>query len=638
MTSTDTKERSVRDIVTRVQRGFETFVSKREVWDAIVKREHKVKWPDELRPYAGGAEYLSPEAERAVQDMVDVLSMNPTVFALQLLEAGERAKKWGRDILLWMARAWEIMDEGRWWDAAVGTGQVQHGVKVTQLCWRDYGDDEAKSVKDKIKRPFPFYLKNTPTLACAWTSYGGEDEISVYEYELPLIDANMQLKKRDGKRPTIESMGKIGWLADAEIPDKSIWDETIKVTVVDSRDTKLTKCTVEGCEHYLRTICVYVSDLGTSGQSDGDYGELVEEYDSPFPGSSFIVTSGRETNETDPHLRYRPVLYPLFVEVERLNFLISLLTMLARLDYSDERAYLALQKDAAQMGVSLPDPQPNGVMTMPRTTVGEMAVLPGEVKAFPQQISEHLMTLIDIQRQNVENAKPNRFILGTNFDEAKFGTGTANVQATQQAALPFNRLLGQSDASILRISNYMAHAVRYWAATGEDQEYPLATTDGMAVAQASTESGEIISVTAQKLSIGYQLQLKTKSETLAEQQAAVLLGKLLFETNQIDQEQYWEIQGVTDIEGQRLRQGVMLAKKELAPDIMQAVKLVFYRMYQAETGIDLSGMGMMMQPQDGQQPPNGGGPPTGGTQGVTGRAINPALAQGPAGGTMVTAR
>src|SRR3990167_10868085 len=106
----------------RAQRFMGEFKEKRQVWDSIIARTHPTLLPKELRNIQQGIYYQSPIAEKAVQDLVDVLTMNPTVFAIASEEQGERAKKDLRKILLYHARQWDKQNKGRWWDSAVGEG------------------------------------------------------------------------------------------------------------------------------------------------------------------------------------------------------------------------------------------------------------------------------------------------------------------------------------------------------------------------------------------------------------------------------------------------------------------------------------------------------------------------------------
>lgn len=584
----------------RAQDYMGSFKANREGHDGIIKRTMPTVLPKELQEFQQGIDYQSPKAEKGILDMVDALQINPTVHSLLTQHPGPQAEKQLREVLLYHARSWDIENVGRWWDSAVGEDQVRYGVKVMQFC--SYGEGESGPENHR------FYWKNVPTLSVSWMPKGRDVDAAFWEYDLPILESDDDYKRDgDGLRPTLDSAGRLGWLADEEDHDSDSGDagRQLHVIVRDARDPKNKKCPLEGCSHYLRKISIWVGESGNAKEAD-----LLREFDSPFPGCSFFIIAGRESNERDMDRRYRSILFPYYCEIEWHNMLTTLLATMIRYDYSVVKAYI--DGSRMQPGTELSEAGPDGTIKIKHSNADEILVIPGELKAWPAIISDHLPMLIQESKERMREFEPNRFTMGQNFEEAKGGTGTANIQATQQAALPYNRLLGQSDSAIQKAAVYREHAIRYWAYAGEDEEYGYKMAGSEAIGAYSVEGGEKITITAKKVEIEHTIVIRTKSETLAEQERAVQLGWFLLSNNQIDQEQYWQdYVGLTDIEGQERRQAKMLLWKRMQPEIMEAAAAMFHRRFEAETGISLAMAGMAgggMPPPGGQ--PNGNMPST----------------------------
>ena len=81
----------------RAKRGFSTFVTAREDWDKVIAREWPTVLPPTLVDRQQGLDYQTPDGERAIMDMVDVL-MNPTIFRVDPLDPGPRTERYSTDI------------------------------------------------------------------------------------------------------------------------------------------------------------------------------------------------------------------------------------------------------------------------------------------------------------------------------------------------------------------------------------------------------------------------------------------------------------------------------------------------------------------------------------------------------------
>ena len=164
---------------------------------------------------------------------------------------------------------------------------------------------------------------------------------------------------------------------------------------------------------------------------------MLTEYDNPLGRSMyFFIASGDERiDETDPHLRYRPRLYALLVDIQQYNYLATLIAALAHKKVSDEDVYVdvgrlnpealaALEEWGLIEGVGA---QRRFVFRRPDPGSGEMAVSP-PLEKWPNDLEPHLMLLLQETKEAMQRHLPNRFLTGSAFSEVKEATGTVRVE------------------------------------------------------------------------------------------------------------------------------------------------------------------------------------------------------------------
>lgn len=602
------------------------FYDARRDWDRLIEREFPTKLQPELALYQEGIDYETPDGEQTKFDHCDVLMMNPTEVRVTATDKNQTdtGKRKARTLMLMLARAWAEMNQDRWWDASVGEGQVSHGLKVMRLNWHPREDlNEGAEYA-----PWPFYWEDVDIYGTAWLEKENEPNVFYYEFERPSIDS----RKYENGRPYNDSDGKLAWLGDGEALDQTLWEGKVKYLIRDAPHPKAEACPVKDCNHARRiiTLCCY-------GQNESaKEGYKLEEIDSPFPGSAFMIIPARRSFNRNPHKRFRPLMYPLLVEMWWHNYLVTLLATLARKDASEDNGYLTLpDKDVLQ-----PEDGIASTYEKPAPGSNELPVLPSEVRKFPSGISQHLVTLIQQSRERMARYMANRFLTGTAFEEASdAGVGTY-IQASQQAALPYNRLLAQSDAAIRKALNYMIHAIKYWdAVTPSDsqQAYGLtwAASDHVVVGYGSPKDGERLEMTAADLDFPFDIKVKTASETVAEQAQNWSLGKDKYQSGVYGVEDLMRAAGVRDVEGQKRAMYKERLRKRYAPIQEQRQILVLERMQMTLLGFqDQSIAELMLRQAQGQQ--NGNTPPNpASTTALQGRppvVQVPALAGGVSGG------
>lgn len=130
------------------------------------------------------------------------------------------------------------------------------------------------------------------------------------------------------------------------------------------------------------------------------------------------------------------------------------------------------------------------------------------------------LEMLKAARERFNRELPNPFLLGSNFEEASQGTGSANLSATQQARFPLSRLLAEDDNAIQLIVEDILHSIRYWdyeAKPEEERRYYVTATGGEELMRGGAKAGESLYMSASMIESGFEITLKTSAETLQEQ-------------------------------------------------------------------------------------------------------------------------
>jgi len=670
---------SVSDQLRQAKSRFTKFQESRKNYDKILARDFPTELPPELTGAQEGLDYQTPDVEKAVFDHMDVLVMNPTVYDVLMLEDSDTARETGRTNLLWTTRGWEYENHNRWWDRAVAEGQVRHGKKTMALRYHpqkepdvdvgekpgdeaseeehtEYANKRNKARDDEFrKRQHPFFWTDCDIYGCYWLGDERREEgpdVFFYEYEIPYIEAIHRFSA-PGKKFSLSDAGKVGWLGEGESDPCSNPDQkTVKCLVRDGRDLSGRRCIIPGCDHPQRTISIYVTESGESSEYDD---EAVEEYDSPFPGCSYFVIGGRSSTDRDPDRRFRPLMYPLYVEAAWQNYLNTVLATMARTDYSDDYFYLDTSK--APPHVTIPEGGTAVQIEQADLQGGNIPTLPGTVQRFPKTMSPHLMEMLNQSLKRLETYMPNRFVTGQAFTEASNATGTAFIQQAQQAALPYNMLLSASDEAQLKSRRYEYHAIRYWAeaepADAKTRYYSVMTgnTDIVKMSRHSTSAGEVVWVDANKVANNFDLQVRTKSETLAEEGARWLQAKDQHMYGVLTTDQLLRAAGTDDIQGQKEALRMEEIRADVQPLITEIRRRRIIQKASVRTGMDFGALigqpvfnpdqsvNTQMPPETPPTAPQGGPPqapqtsaPTTPPNSIMGRSIQQATIQGPDGG------
>lgn len=635
-------------ILKQCQTPFADFKEFRETWRDLVHRDFTPAM--DVRLGADVAHYSTPDLEEAEHDFADILTMNPTRFDVAMREQGAHAKDAGNDAKLLAAHTWAFIENrGRWIDRANAVGQARYGVNVLRMLHSPIEEPDIEGAKDREeamrKRPWPFCFEQSSVLASTWLMKGQGWECFAYEYEVPVLSAreDFEIKgsqlnkgKKGGYtddrmyRPAVDKAGDLCWLGNDEAVDESLWGKKLKGVIIEYID-KGSQCPVCPDKHPL---WCGIEILRADGQEIKD-GEVIQEYTLPYKwAGTFRIVPGRVVEqETDPHRKYRPLEYRLLVEATIINWCDSMLQTLANRDSSAANVYASLAKVSDTVAGRIPDEFWSSMkIDLPDPSAGTIPVVVGELLAWPTQASEMLLEYRKMAADRFERAKPNRFLVGENFNEAESGTGSANLQSTQQARLPFGWLLAQSDDFMLKAKEDQFHAIRYWdhmAEKGEETKFYVSLTGDEPLRTGTAESGQEVYTSASKLEYAFDLVLRTESETLQEQLQKQNQAMILHDKGWIDDEQTVERLGFYDTEDQLRRIAKYQLRKKMAPMKLEAQTVLLKTIFWAIAGIDPA-LVQMLQPMA----PGMGAPPQGNGQQITQPqpTITLPAVQGPQGG------
>ncbi|MGD9827123.1 MAG: hypothetical protein AB7E70_20205 [Hyphomicrobiaceae bacterium] len=615
--------------LSEVNEQFTEFRHYRKLWNQMVHRELAPVLDKRLGRNV--ATYKTPDLEEVEQLVADILTRSPSRFVGNLRQEGTKAEQAMKEGVLHAAHTWGLIeDPAMWIDRDIGIGQARHGVKVMRMLHNpietpEVGDED--DLEDAMEQPWPWYFEDVDVEAIGWLMKNRRPEVCVYEYEAPMLVRGGDDYKVSGKTlakhrpaggysssatyvPSIDQAGKLVWVGDASARDESTWSKKLRGVVIEYLSKDKT-CPV--CDDAHPLWCGVEILCGPNDKFED--GEIIREYTLPYRHApSFRIVPGRENvSERNPHWRYRPLLYTLLVEAAVINWCLSVLLTLANRDSADNRLYATLAgmpADVAdrvpaefwdEMKIDLPDPERN-----------EVPVLPVQLEAWPAKLAEILFQVYQDAVRRFEAAKPNRFLTGDNTQEAAQGTMTANLQATQQSALPFRWLLTQKDVFIREAKADQWHAVRYWEYEkgGAGETKFRVNLSGEEQVQGDPKAGTSVYLSASKAEYQYDLVIITDSDTLQEQAEKRRQAFEAYHEGFYDDEQVIEALGFYNTDAQKRRLRKYQLKRAAAPRFEASKLDLLTKLAAVVGGVDQSLL-MQGRPQmpsmGGRQMPGGGG-------------------------------
>lgn len=626
--------------------------------DEIINRDYHIDLPVTITAGEQPIELLSAIPEDSLFTHVAKLMTNPTFFDLNLISPkDEKAKRAARRILLWVSATWQRFNADRWWDEVTAEGQCKYGLAITRLTTNPWpGTEEAKDLSDREKamrqlRFLPFEGSHASVFSSAWLEQKREPSVFMYKAEIPVMEAHQAFtrSKTEGKvlgvfgkgqksveRPSVDKAGKLKWVGDAEPPDETVWTKKLTLIVRDAPDPEGKMCPLKGCEHVQRIITEY---LCGPGSDDYKQAEQVNEYESPFPGSSFLITPGRRSGtQAKYELKYRPLMLTEIDYVGRLNYIDTTIATMAERGYGRVYANASKVPDHLQQWFTdLTEGGKKNSLNWPSQDTGTLGIFP-ELEAYPNAVDEHLAAMRETTERNVARYGPNPVTVGLDFPDANTDTATEYAIKGQSARVPYNQLLDHSDATIRQIYGHFFHAIRFLdrAATspGEERKYYVACSGQENIASGSAEAGEVAYICKSDLeSIEFELVTKTESETIMEEVQRWKLEVDKFNQGVTTPEQLIRAAGFRDTQGQMRELKKAELRAEFYPQLKQAAIAYLQRKLELDAGLNLGAFYQNPQQQMGAPPTNGAMPEQTPVAQLTGQHISPPLIEGPSGGS-----
>jgi len=620
---------------TELESLFSQYMDARRSWRQLLHRELQANVDPKLRDIA--AYYETPDIEEELFKLTGILQMNPTEFDYVLLGDGTRLEERAQDTALWVARGHLDINKGRKVDRQIGEGQGMDGCKVQRLMYRPPTELDGREEYGETDGML-WYTDDVDTLSVRWLPRGEGFEYIIWDAEVPIASANEDYRV-SGKqlgggynsklyyRPLLDDSNKLVWVGDDVSPDDSQYgtSKLVRRVICEYLD-KTNKCPVCPEGHPLWAGVEYL--LNAAGEFKTD-GIEVNRYTLPYRHAPTLrVIAGRRSSDRNPHFRYRPALYPLFVEATIINWLNTVLMTLANRDSSQEQVYATLKSLPEAAVGRMPEVYWDTMsVPLPRPGAKEAPIVPGELLAWPTKLVDAFLTLREDALRRFEAAKINRFIMGEAFQEAREGTGSANLSQLQQARLPFNPLLMETDQFWLELYEDILHAIRYWdheEPKDTQRQYPVIAGGEEPLARHRAEPGTTVNLTAAMLG-GFRLKLKTENETLQEQIQREQHAWWKFERGFIDDSQLVKEWGYADAEAQlrRINDYRLYVRSKHLKEAAQLY--VIQTLFSSQADLDPA-LFAPAPPSDGAEaPPQGGGV---GQPSVRLPALN-----GPAGGT-----
>lgn len=626
-----------------------------EEWDQIIRRRASTVLNQAayefLQATGANVDIQSPDVEKDLHDRVAILLSNGVRIDAISLDNSTTAKDDVEDIRIVSAGSWMEQDDGSEISRPLYEQMCRYGVATffKTACMPEEPEglpkEPAKALKaredyfrDEDEKPFGWeYIS---PLELAWGPSPRNPDVFISEDIVPYVEAR-ELENGEGKNLRMsKDNNRIFWgegMPPEEVQE-AMWDgKTVRRVRRAMRDKATNRWTL--------------STWVRNGSEDIKEAQMLEEYECPFKHSPFFfVPSGDElTTEQNPHLRYRPALYPLIVDVQELNALVTLLVMTA-VWHIQNPFYIRMDGLTPEMIPHIEGIANAGFGTIegagaertfiwrtPEPGTGEVMSAP-RLEAMPNaNLPESFMVRIQQVQQNILEHKANRYLVGEAFKETDDQPATSTLNQAEAAATPFGPYLTNADKFKKEWLLAEHEAVAYWAESmpgDTDKPIPVRVRGDEPVTSSSYEPGDVVWLTGRKVNRPYILTVTTRNETQAERAMRQQMADLAYEKGAITEEQWLKERGADD---PRKQQEMLfsdrmekLTDQQFAGVLMQSYNTLF----QALSGLNSTLTQPAGVPPGGNVPvdASGGGAPTESPGfGVhNGRAP---LVEGPSGGT-----
>lgn len=580
---------------TQLDSDFQDFVTARRL-DGTWKSLEHLSWPPNIRPelkeYVQGAFSMFGGLSDDLRLLIAIHGMNATRINVQAAGTSEASKKLESDHKLTFANWWTLnINRGRWLDNYNYEGQSGSGFVTNWLRWRKQERGDGVS-------GCPVYVEKVLPECIRYKGDWKNPSAAWLRYSVSAVDCDVKTPK--GERPSYMADGNLGWVSEGMPYDyKSNSGKQIEVIVRDAEDP-VAMCPLEGCYHRKRRITIYVCKEGAKT----DEWEEVESYDSPFERCSFIIVGAdvRET-ERNPHYIFRPSAWILFQLADQFNQKLTELAAMTRRELSDDTSYINAAGANADVVTAIQTPEGGTDNTVKRPEIGskELPVLPGPVQKFPGPALQGLLEEIRMIREEYQDRRPNRSLLGQQAtSEVSATVGQLQVQG---AGVPIGPDLAAWDVGTVRIFEEIRHGIRFtshFEPDGEKTRYVAMVTGKERVyGKRSSGAGEEVFLDAKKCEHDVLITAETSKDTPSEtstrrMEAITALHEGVFTMEDVDEA--WDI---FDHETQEEKRAEAYIDSLIEPYFARLAAAYATGQATARTGVDF---GALLNPQ-GLLPP-----------------------------------
>lgn len=651
------------------------FYEHRNSWTDILNRRYTFKLDSFLEEHRQGIDIQLPSVEEDRDQHVQIMTLDEPRFDCTSLENSEDAKDDVEDARIWHAASAMRQNEGGKLLKAQAQALVQIGVAVDRKDWnmiKEPGEDyyesrhlEADDDEGRLGAREEYYREcdqevfttvSVDARECCWAPLANHTRFW-QRFVVPYSEGKHTLKSLDGKSVGVNELGHLVLLGDRRPADVDAYEKNlveqkqIEVLICDEQDPESGEW---WCYEY---IC-------WEGEENWENAQKLNEYRNPLGMSRFYVTERGDAPalETNPHLRFRPILYSEYVLASELAYLQTVFAVFSRMQLDNRLIYVdanSLTTEAATaLGFDLMTTNNAGAQTYVAKEVstgsGVIAVLP-EMKAYPWPTPEALQFQIEQKQIAFQMVRPNRFLTAKYGDAREpDSTATQYLDQKQAAALPYSSHLSMIAATWKKMAQGEENAIIFWedegvkAVKGADnsyeedddepktkaqkrrksKQYRVVTTSDEPLLTSPVDAGREVVVTADTFRRRKTITVQIKNETQAERmQNDLAADDAYLVKHALTEEQWLKARGfadprkqLKDREKDRQRQAM---QAELQPTRIANMK----KFISAETQQDLMTPAPPLRSEMMQQPQTQGQ----GSMVTAGPAITPAPVEQPGG-------
>lgn len=560
-------------------------------------------------------QFRSPDLEYYGGQYVQERMLRPTKVDAIPLSTKQSVIDDIRDCRTWYGYEWKYQNRDRRLDRARSQGQVYYGLAIERVSYGMPGepsvddDDDAETALKKRNDYFmesgghAFKVDPVHPLSVMFAPihdlkvFIEEGMISLYELR--------KMKNADGATGDMSEKGVITFHGDKEPLEQ--WNDRASMS---AKKIHYYVYAWEDEDTEQWHIAEYVFP---PNEADGS-GEVISDEIVPFNRCPyFVIPSGEyDALATDPHLAFRPRMYPLYVDINDLNQVESKIwayavratnSVAVTLDGQNpellwewlETHFGQAEGDGAQRGMVLP---------VANNGPGEWPVVPKLVK-MPFEVDTALMTQRQGILDSIKNHQPNRFQTGNlGKTEATEMKATTNANAWEASALPIEQDLGMQDSGTRAILEAFRSAICFWP---EGKIYPWLTTGaeplGALVSGQSWASrgiGDSGFASAKKMGgdrPNHEIVVRTRNQTLAEEQIEQLMAAQDETNGVITRGQHLERRGIDDIQKQNELLEADQEEKDDAPHVRQLLQQTRLAIFMARSGANQAALMGLPAPQ-----------------------------------------